>query len=185
MKVEQAELPEVLLFTPDTFKDGRGYFLELWREERYIELGIRHRFVQDNLSYSERGTLRGLHLQTSAVQAKLVTVLDGEVYDVAVDVRVGSPTFGRWVGIGLSGSTKAQMYIPAGYAHGFQVLSETALFHYKASAPYRASSELAIAWNSPELDITWPIPVPRLSARDASAPSLTAVRDRLPVFQGP
>lgn len=142
------------------------------------------RFVQDNLSYSKRGTLRGLHVQEPDAQAKLVTVLEGEVFDVAVDVRRGSPTFGKWVGITLSGSDMRQLFIPEGFAHGFQVISEVARFHYKTTTPYRVEAEIAIAWNSPEIGIAWPVPDPVLSSRDARAPNLAAVIERLPMFPG-
>ncbi len=172
MLVTPTALPEVLLITPDIFGDDRGFFFELWREERYASSGLPKKFVQDNLSLSRRGTLRGLHFQNPHPQGKLVSVLQGEVFDVAVDVRKGSRTFGKWVGVILDGSKKQQLYVPEGFAHGFVVTSETALFHYKCTVQYRPENESVIRWNDPDLAITWPIQDPTLSKRDAEAPFL-------------
>jgi dTDP-4-dehydrorhamnose 3,5-epimerase len=174
----------VLLIEPAVFGDARGYFFETWHRQRYSQHGVPRDFVQDNVSRSARGILRGLHLQEPHAQAKLVQVLDGEVFDVALDVRVGSPTFGRWVGERLSGDNHRQLYIPEGFAHGFCVISEFALLQYKCTELYHPETELCIAWNDPELGITWPIPEPRLSAKDGAAKRLCEIpRDRLPRFR--
>ena len=185
MQVTQTQLPGVLAIEPKVFGDPRGYFLETWQRERYTEAGVRTEFVQDNLSRSQHGTLRGLHLQNPFAQAKLVQVFEGEVFDVAVDVRVGSPTFGRWVGERLSGANKRQLYIPEGFAHGFCVLSEEALLGYKCSELYHPETELSIAWNDPELGIRWPVSDPVLSAKDKAGLRLADVpRERLPRYTG-
>jgi dTDP-4-dehydrorhamnose 3,5-epimerase len=172
MKIEPTSLKEVLLISPDIRGDRRGYFLELWRHERFSELGLNVAFVQDNLSYSQRGTLRGLHFQNPEPQGKLVTVLVGEVFDVAVDIRKDSPTFMRWAGVTLNGETKQQLYIPPGFAHGFVVTSESALFHYKCTTPYRPAAERAIRWDDPAIGIAWPVANPVISERDDKAPRL-------------
>ena len=184
MKVTPMTLPEVLLVEPDRFGDARGYFLETWRQERYQAAGIRLPFVQDNLSRSARGILRGLHLQHPGAQGKLVYVLEGEVFDVAVDVRVGSPTFGKWTGATLSSADHRQLWIPPGFAHGFCVTSETALFAYKCTAPYAAADEIGVLWNDPAIAIAWPVAAPRLSAKDAAMPRLADIDPkRLPRFE--
>ncbi|HEY0970504.1 MAG TPA: dTDP-4-dehydrorhamnose 3,5-epimerase [Gemmatimonadales bacterium] len=167
------KLPELLLFEPRVFRDERGTFRELHHEDRYRSLGLDARFVQDNLSESARHVLRGMHLQHPLAQGKLVTVLDGMVYDVAVDVRRGSPTFGRWAAVELSADNALQLWIPPGFAHGFMVLSERALFSYKCTELYNAASELAIRWDDPDIGIEWPVAVPRLSPKDATAPRLS------------
>jgi dTDP-4-dehydrorhamnose 3,5-epimerase len=172
MRVEAAGLPGVLLIGPDVFRDDRGFFLETWRASRYAEAGVPGPFVQDNLSSSTRGVLRGMHFQSPNPQGKLVAVLDGTVFDVAVDVRVGSPTFGRWCGVTLSGESQAQLFVPEGFAHGFCVLSERALFAYKCTAPYDRSAERSLLWNDPDVGIAWPVASPLLSAKDAAAPRL-------------
>jgi dTDP-4-dehydrorhamnose 3,5-epimerase len=171
----------VVLIEPDVFRDERGFFLETWREERYRANGIDARFVQDNHSRSRRGALRGLHAQLDPMQGKLVRVVAGEVFDVAVDIRVGSPSFGRHTAATLSAENFLQLWIPPGFAHGFCVLSETAEVEYKCTAPYRPEGEVAIAWNDPELAIAWPVADPVLSPRDALAPRLAELRARLPV----
>lgn len=181
MKVTSTCLPEVPLIGPNVYPDRRGYFLETWSQARYAAAGIACIFVQDNLSSSVQGTLRGLHLQNPHGQGKLVCVVDGEVYDVAVDVRVGSPRFGRWVGANLSGENQRQLYIPPGFAHGFCVLSKRALLAYKCTAPYHPEAEIGIAWNDPQLAIEWPVHDPIISARDARHPRLADVPEaRLP-----
>ncbi len=172
MKVINGELAGMRLIEPDVFGDARGFFTELWNAGRYRAHGIEAGFVQDNLSRSKRGTLRGLHFQHPTPQGKLVTVLEGEVFDVAVDLRRGSPTFGRWEGVRLSSENRRQLYVPEGFAHGFQVLSESALFYYKCTAPYAANHERAVRWDDPDLGIAWPLPDPVLSAKDAAAPRL-------------
>lgn len=181
MKAIKTRLRGVLVVEPDVFEDERGFFLETWSQRRYAEIGIPEMFVQDNLSSSTRGVLRGLHLQHPHGQGKLVQVLDGEVFDVAVDVRVGSPTFGEWVGTTLTGKNKRQVWIPPGFAHGFCVVSDTALFAYKCTEFYRRETELGIIWNDPDIGIAWPVADPQLSAKDAEFPRLSAVpEDKLP-----
>jgi len=172
MKVHQTELPGVLQLEPAVFRDGRGFFLETWRAERYREAGIPGTFVQDNASRSGRGVLRGLHFQHPNAQGKLVTVLEGEVFDVAVDIRAGSPTFGRWAGVTLTGEALNQLWVPPGFAHGFAVTSETALFSYKCTAPYSPNDEGGVQWNDPAIGIAWPVDAPQLSARDETWPPL-------------
>ena len=178
-------LPEVLLIEPGRFGDARGYFMETWHQERYAAAGIKLDFVQDNLSRSTHGILRGLHLQHPNAQGKLVYVLEGEVFDVAVDVRVGSPNFGKWTGAHLSSEDHRQLWIPPGFAHGFCVTSETAMFAYKCTALYSVADELGVAWNDPALAVSWPVAEPRLSAKDAALPRLAELDPaRLPRYHG-
>jgi dTDP-4-dehydrorhamnose 3,5-epimerase len=178
-------LPEVLLIEPQRFGDARGYFLETFHEQRYRAAGLDLAFVQDNLSRSSRGILRGLHLQHPNDQGKLVYVLEGEVFDVAVDVRVGSPNFGKWTGALLSADDHRQLWIPPGFAHGFCVTSETALFTYKCTALYSVAHELGVIWNDPAIGIPWPVAAPNLSAKDAALPKLADIDPaRLPRYQG-
>lgn len=167
MKVTETDLPGVLIFEPRVFTDLRGQFFETWSRKRYEDAGIRYEFLQDNVSYSCRGTLRGLHYQHPHGQGKLVQVLAGEVYDVAVDIRSGSPTFGRSIGVVLSDENHKQMFIPPGFAHGFCVLSEEALFLYKCADYYEYSCEGGVLWNDPDLGIVWPVREPLLSQKDA------------------
>lgn len=176
-------LPEVILLEPKRFGDDRGFFMEMFHAKRYADLGIQGPFVQDNFSRSARGILRGLHFQQPNAQGKLVQVLAGAVYDVAVDIRRGSPTFGRWVGVELSADNRRQLWVPAGFAHGFCVLSESADFHYKCTDFYAPGSEHGIAWNDPDLGIPWPVASPLLSAKDAAAPRLKDAAT-LPVYTG-
>ncbi len=181
MKIAPTKLRGVFIIDPDVFADPRGFFLETWSHRRYSEAGLPQVFVQDNLSRSSRGILRGLHLQHPFGQGKLVQVMHGEVFDVAVDVRVGSPTFGQWVGTSLSGENHRQIYIPPGFAHGFCVVSETALFSYKCTEVYHRDSELGVAWNDPDVGIEWPVTDPQLSAKDSVFPRLREIpEDRLP-----
>ncbi|MEJ2508849.1 MAG: dTDP-4-dehydrorhamnose 3,5-epimerase [Gammaproteobacteria bacterium] len=183
MRVTPTRLPEVLLIEPEVHGDARGFFLEVWQRERYRAAGVEHDFVQDNVSFSARGVLRGLHFQNPHAQGKLVYVLQGEVYDVAVDIRQGSPRFGQWVGMLLSGEGKQQLYIPPGFAHGFCVTSETALFAYKCTDVYSPADEGVVAWDDPAIGIDWPIADPSLSSRDASAPRLAGLAaGRLPSY---
>jgi dTDP-4-dehydrorhamnose 3,5-epimerase len=183
MRVSETELPGVLLVEPAVFGDERGYFLETWSEGRYPAGGIPTKFVQDNLSKSRQGTLRGLHLQNPHGQAKLVYVVVGEVFDVAVDVRVGSPTFGRWYGTVLSETNKHQLFIPAGYAHGFCVTSQEAIFAYKCSDGYHPEAELTIAYDDPGIGVVWPTGTPTLSKKDMAGIRLRDVDpSRLPSF---
>jgi dTDP-4-dehydrorhamnose 3,5-epimerase len=173
MQVTETELPGVLVITPRVFSDTRGFFLESYNERQYGEWGMPTRFVQDNHSRSTRGTLRGLHFQVGQPQAKLCRVLQGEVFDVAVDIRRGSPTFGRWVGVVLSGENHRQLFVPAGFAHGFLVLSETADFLYKCDDFYHPAGDRGIAWDDPLIKIEWPLEgPPLLSAKDAALPRL-------------
>jgi dTDP-4-dehydrorhamnose 3,5-epimerase len=185
MNVLPTELEGVLIIEPRIFGDHRGFFLETYQQRRYRDSGVDAQFIQDNLSFSVRRTLRGLHYQFSNQQAKLVQVLDGEIYDVAVDIRYGSPTFGRYVGALLSSQNHRQLYIPKGFAHGFCVLSDTALFAYKCDDYYAPEYEGGICWNDPEIAIAWPLPDPILSDRDARLPALSRVDpDRLPRYRG-
>ncbi len=183
MNVIETDLPGVLIIEPKVFGDERGYFMETWNERRYEEAGLPGRFVQDNLSFSARGVLRGLHFQTPQPQGKLVSVVHGEVFDVAVDIRVGSPTFGRWTGVILSAENKRQFYVPPDFAHGFVVTSESALFFYKCTDYYAPSAEGIVLWNDPDIGIRWPVERPILSERDCTAPSLREMpKDGLPRY---
>lgn len=172
----------VIVIEPDVHRDARGYFLETFQAAKYAEAGIPTRFVQDNQSRSIRNTLRGLHMQVIRPQGKLVRVSEGEVWDVAVDVRLGSPTYGQWAAEILSAENFRQVYIPPGCAHGFCVLSEHAQVEYKCTELYDPSDELGIAWNDPDLAIRWPIAEPLLSDRDRRHPTLSDVADRLPQY---
>lgn len=166
MKVTPMAIEDVLLIEPAVFGDARGFFMETYNESRYAEAGIPARFVQDNMSRSGRGTLRGLHLQHPHGQGKLVWAVTGEVFDVAVDVRVGSPTFGQWVSARLSEENKHQFYVPPGFAHGFCVLSESATFAYKCTDLYHPETEVGVAWDDPAIGIDWPVDAPILSPKD-------------------
>ena len=177
-------LDGLVLLEPAVHGDERGFFMETWREERYEEAGIPGHFVQDNLSFSRRGVLRGLHFQNPDQQGKLVYVLEGEVYDVAVDIRAGSPTFGEWVAVTLSSENKRQFYVPEGFAHGFLVTSDAALFAYKCTARYNAEAEASVLWNDPEIGVEWPVEAPVLSDKDRTAPPLAEMSpERLPVYE--
>jgi dTDP-4-dehydrorhamnose 3,5-epimerase len=183
VNVIETALPGVLIIEPRIFRDPRGFFLETWQQARYHEAGLPEHFVQDNLSSSQRGTLRGLHFQNPRAQAKLVYVLQGEVFDVAVDIRVGSPTFGRWVGVVLSGDNQRQLYIPPDFAHGFCVTSEQALFFYKCTEIYTPAAEAGVLWSDPDLGIEWPVRDPLISDKDARYPRLRALPpERLPRY---
>jgi len=175
-------IPGVLLIEPEVHRDGRGFFLETYHLEKYRQLGITDRFVQDNRSRSVKGTLRGLHLQVARPQAKLIQVVEGEIYDVAVDVRRGSPTFGKWVGLTLSAERCTQCYVPTGFAHGFAVTSEVALVEYKCTDVYDPASQIGIAWDDPALAIAWPTRDPVLSDKDRGNLRLSELADRLPDF---
>ncbi len=173
MNIQPTVLPEVLIITPRVFPDPRGFFFESYNQETWRAAGIDTVFVQDNHSKSARGTLRGLHFQLPPMaQVKLVRCVRGAIWDVAVDIRAGSPTFGRWVSVELSADTFQQLLIPAGFAHGFCVLSEDAEVLYKTSAVYSRVHEQGIAWNDPQLAVAWPVAEPLLSERDRTAPSL-------------
>ena len=180
MRLVPTAIPGVLIVEPEIHADGRGFFLETYHAERYRQQGIPGTFVQDNHSRSVGGTVRGLHLQLQHPQGKLIRVIEGEIFDVAVDVRRGSPTFGRWVGVALTAESFRQIYIPPGFAHGFAVVSATAQVEYKTTDFYDPASELGIAWNDPALAIGWPVSDPILSPRDGRHPPLTDVMDKLP-----
>ena len=184
MNVIETELPGVLIIEPKVFGDERGYFMESYQAQRYAEAGIPGPFVQDNLSYSRRGILRGLHLQNPKPQGKLVQVLQGEVFDVAVDVRAGSPHFGKWLGVSLSSDNKRQLYVPPGFAHGFVATSDMAMFVYKCTDYYAPQAELSIAWNDPDIGINWPLDgPPQLSTKDAAGLRLSEIAaERLPNY---
>lgn len=181
MKVHETTLPGVLLIEPEVFRDERGFFLETYRAGRYEFAGAA--FVQDNLSSSVQGVVRGLHLQWPRAQGKLVYVPEGEVFDVVVDLRRGSPTFRLWEGHVLSSENQMQVWIPPGFAHGFAATSERALLAYKCTDSYDPACELTVRWNDPALRIRWPIEEPSLSPKDAAAPLLEEIpEDRLPRF---
>lgn len=183
MKIIETHIADVLLIEPKVFGDDRGFFMESYQQQRYAEIGIDRAFVQDNVSSSRRGVLRGLHFQNPNPQGKLVSVLQGEVYDVAVDIRVGSPSFGQWYGAYLSGENKRQLWVPEGFAHGFCVTSESALFTYKCTDYYAAPYEASILWNDPAIGIEWPTQSPVLSAKDSAAPSLKDIpSEQLPQY---
>jgi dTDP-4-dehydrorhamnose 3,5-epimerase len=182
VRVVPTAIPEVIVVEPDVHADGRGFFLETYHADRYREHGIPGPFPQDNHSRSVAGTLRGLHLQLRRPQGKLIRVIEGEIFDVAVDVRRGSPTFGKWVGVTLSAENFRQCYIPPGFAHGFCVTSPVAQVEYKCTDLYDPESEVGIAWNDPALGITWPLQAPILSARDRQHGLLHDLTDRLPAF---
>jgi len=184
MKVEASSIPGLLIIEPSVYGDERGFFMEAYSRDRYAEAGLPSDFVQDNVSLSAYGTLRGLHLQHPHGQGKLCFVLEGEVFDVAVDVRVGSPTFGQWEGVNLSLKNKRQVYVPPGFAHGFCVLSDRALFAYKCTNFYSAPTELGLAWDDPDIGIDWPLQSPQLSAKDKGHSRLKDIpTDRLPPYE--
>jgi|SRR5689334_10007423 len=180
MKHLETNIPDVLLIEPEIYGDDRGFFMELFQSARYAAAGVRGTFVQDNLSRSAKGVLRGLHFQNPKPQGKLVTVLHGCVLDVAVDVRVGSPTYGRHVKIELSERNRRQLWIPRGFAHGFFVLSEVAEFYYKCDEFYSASDEIVLRWDDPELNIEWPSEFPVVSPRDKNGSRLSELLPMLP-----
>ena len=184
MKVVETALPGVCLIEPRVFGDDRGWFLENWREESYREAGIPLTVAQVNTSHSARGVLRGLHYQGPEPQGKLVWVSHGVVFDVAVDIRPDSPSFRRWVGVELDASSHRQLWIPPGFAHGFQVLSESATFSYLCTAPYRPDYDACIAWDDPSIAVEWPQRPSSLSDRDRAAPRLeTIAMERLPACE--
>jgi len=174
MNVIKTKLEDAVIIEPKVFGDHRGFFMETYQKERYQEAGIPLEFVQDNHSRSSKGVLRGLHFQKTKPQGKLVRVVQGEVFDVAVDIRKDSPSYGQWEGVILSEENKRQFYVPPGFAHGFVVLSETADFEYKCTDYYDPSDEGAILWEDPDLAILWPIDEPKLSEKDKNAPSFKA-----------
>ena len=184
MKFTPTEIPDVVLVEPDVFADTRGFFLETYHQRKYRENGVTPEFVQDNHSFSSaRGTLRGLHAQLHYPQGKLVRAILGEIFDVAVDLRPGSPTFKRWVARTLSSENHHQLYVPPGFVHGFCVTSESAHVQYKCTELYRRDDEIAVAWNEPELGIEWPVAEPLLNDKDRDAPRLAAILDRIEVWK--
>jgi dTDP-4-dehydrorhamnose 3,5-epimerase len=185
LDISDTAIPEIKVIVPRAFGDRRGHFLETFNARKYQQfLPVRHEFVQDNVSLSRKGVLRGLHLQNPYGQGKLVMVLEGAVLDVVVDVRRGSPTFGRHVAVELDSRSFLQLWIPPGFAHGFLGLSDEALFLYKCDAPYSRDSEIGIRWNDPALGIHWNVESPLLSEKDAAAPFLHQVEAQLPLYQG-
>jgi dTDP-4-dehydrorhamnose 3,5-epimerase len=183
MKVLETDLPGCLVLEPQVFGDDRGFFYESFNRDKLAAIGLAPEFVQGNVSSSTRGVLRGLHYQWPKPQGKLVSVLEGEVWDVAVDIRRGSPTFGRWTAAVLSAENKRHFWIPGGFAHGFVTLSERALFTYLCTATYDRNADAGIRWNDGDLAIDWPASAPLLSDKDAKAPFLADVaQERLPVY---
>lgn len=183
MRICETKLPGVLIFELEVFGDTRGFFAELWNQTRYVEASLPAIFVQDNLSFSTRGVLRGLHYQNPNSQGKLVSVVEGEIFDVALDIRHGSPTFGQWVSAVLTGANKRQIYIPEGFAHGFCVTGEKALVAYKCTNEYDAQAEGGINWKDPRLGIDWPVDTPSLSVKDINWPNLADIpRKSLPKY---
>jgi dTDP-4-dehydrorhamnose 3,5-epimerase len=183
VKLIPTDLPGVVIVEPQVYRDERGFFLETYRREKYIEGNIDAVFVQDNHSRSVRGTVRGLHAQLRRPQGKLIRVIEGEIYDVAVDIRRGSPHFGRWIGVWLSSENFRQIYVPPGFAHGFCVASELAQVEYKCSDYYDPASEISVQWNDPEIGIQWPadiVATPILSKKDMTARPLRELMDVLP-----
>lgn len=185
MHVYETTLPGVLIIEPKVYGDSRGFFFETFQSEKYQQAGLTKPFVQDNISRSSKGVLRGLHYQLEKPQAKLVSVFQGAVLDVAVDVRQGSPHFGKWVAVELNDTNHRQLFIPEGFAHGFVVLSDTADFFYKCSDYYHPASECGVQWNDPKIGIDWNIENPHLSEKDLLYPPLHAVpTHQLPSYQG-
>lgn len=184
MKITPTRLPEVLLIEPRVFGDERGFFIETWQQHRYAESGVVGAFVQDNLAYSRQGALRGLHIQHPHAQGKLLQALVGEVFDVAVDVRVGSPRFGHWVGVRVSATGHEQLWVPEGFLHGYMVTSAEALIAYKCTNIYHPETQFSVRWDDPDLGIEWPDGIaPILSDKDRTAPLLREIdRSRLPVM---
>jgi dTDP-4-dehydrorhamnose 3,5-epimerase len=185
MNVVSSSLPGVVIIEPTVFGDARGFFMESWNRPRYEAAGLPGCYVQDNVSRSRQGVLRGLHYQRPFPQGKLLSVLEGTIFDVAVDIRRGSPDFGRWVGEILSSTNRRQLYVPPGFAHGFCVLSETALVMYKCTELYHPEADRGLRWDDPAIGIQWPVADPRVSDKDRRAPLLAAIApEDLPVYAG-
>ena len=183
MKIIPTPLEGVLLIEPDLFKDPRGFFMETFQKQKYAKAGIGCSFVQDNLSFSNKHTLRGLHYQLNHPQAKLIYVIKGAIFDVAVDIRFGSPMFGQWTGVELSDENRRQLMVPEGFAHGFCVISETAYVAYKCSDFYAPEDERGILWSDPGINITWPSLNPVLSLKDQQFACLNDLSsESLPVY---
>ncbi len=181
--IEKTKIPGVLILTPKVHTDDRGFFLESYNKKEFEEIGIDAEFVQDNHSKSTQGVVRGLHFQKQFPQGKLIRATQGEVLDVIVDIRKGSPTYKEWISVLITEENKIQVWVPRGLAHGFSVLSETAEFCYKVDEFYRPEDEGGIRWNDPELGIDWKVPSPELSDRDRGLPLLSDIEDRLPLFK--
>lgn len=173
MKRIETPLAGALVFEIGRYEDDRGWLSEVWNRRRYAEHGLDVEFQQENVSFSRGGVLRGLHFQSPNPQGKLITVLEGEVWDVGVDIRAGSPTYAQWFGVTLSGENGRQFWLPEGFAHGFLVLSERALVHYSCTVPHEAGNDRAVAWNDPEIGIRWPVEPRTISDRDRRAPRLS------------
>lgn len=185
MKRIETDLPGVCIIEPEVFEDSRGYFFESYHREKFAALGIETVFVQENQSMTRQGVLRGLHYQLRHPQAKLCRVIAGEVFDVVVDIRVGSKTFGRWTGVTLSAANRRQIFVPRGFAHGFIVQSEIAEFIYKCDDFYHPEDECGVLWSDPQLAIAWNNSKPQLASRDAGYPQLAQIsQDRLPRYKG-
>ncbi|MDR4509932.1 MAG: dTDP-4-dehydrorhamnose 3,5-epimerase [Candidatus Brocadiaceae bacterium] len=183
-KFKKTAFSEVLLIEPDVFRDSRGFFMEVFHREKYAEAGISQIFAQDNHSHSKKGTVRGLHYQFNHPQGKLVYVITGEIFDVAVDIRRGSPTFGAWTGIHLSAENKQQLFVPEGFAHGFCVLSECADVMYKCTDLYYPDDDFGILWSDKNIGIRWPVNTPIVSEKDRKHPRLNEIPEsRLPIYQ--
>lgn len=184
MNIIKTELEEVLIIEPRVFSDNRGIFFESYNKERYLSDVVNREFVQDNISVSKKNVLRGLHYQLKHPQGKLVSVLEGEVFDVAVDIRKGSPTFGQWTCAILSAENRRQLYVPENFAHGFCVLSNTAIFSYKCTAGYAPGDEYTLMYSDPDVGINWPCEKPRLSDKDKVGLSLVELENNLPIYNG-
>ncbi|MEA3436598.1 MAG: dTDP-4-dehydrorhamnose 3,5-epimerase [Thermodesulfobacteriota bacterium] len=183
MKFTKTAFPDIFLIEPDVFKDTRGFFMETYNQKNYAEAGIDQEFVQDNYSHSKYGILRGLHYQLKNAQGKLVFVITGEIFDIVVDIRIGSPRFGQWFGTYLSAKNKQQIFVPEGYAHGFIVLSESVDVIYKCTDFYTPGDEYGIFWADPNIGIDWPIKNPVLSDKDSKNPNLKEIPEELlPAF---
>ncbi len=185
MRFVPTALPGVVIIEPAVYRDSRGFFLESYHQSKYAEHGIPGPFVQDNHSHSVHGTLRGLHSQRKHPQGKLVRAVEGEMFDVAVDARRGSPTFARWVGVVLSGENFRQLYIPPGFLHGFCVLTNRVHVEYKCTDFYAPGDEQTVAWNDPQIGIEWPLREPILSPKDQGAPRLAEILEQLPTYEAP
>ncbi|MBS1259681.1 MAG: dTDP-4-dehydrorhamnose 3,5-epimerase [Candidatus Scalindua arabica] len=184
IKYIKTDIPGVLLLEPKVFKDSRGFFMETFHQKKYAEAGIDHAFIQDNYSHSTQGTLRGLHYQLKHPQGKLIYVITGEIFDVAVDIRQGSPTLGQWVGQYLSDQNKRQIFIPEGFAHGFCVISKTADVLYKTTDLYNPDDEYGVLWSDPDIGIDWPVEVPIVSEKDKQYSRLRdALETQLPIYE--
>ena len=184
MKILSTPFPEVFIIEPAVFEDQRGFFMEIYQQRRYSEAGIEAIFVQDNLSRSVQGTLRGLHYQREHAQAKLIQVIEGTIFAVTLDIRRGSPSFGQWTSVHLSAENKRQLFLPEGFAHGYCVLSESAQVVYKCTDYYAAEDEGGVLWSDPALAIAWPISEPLLSEKDSQQPCLDDIPpERLPVYE--